>query len=83
MGRIKSIRIGEDVQKEAKQGDEVAVAIDGITVGRQIDEEDIVYVDLIESGSKQLQQLELTADEKMTMEETVAIKRKEEPFWGM
>lgn len=83
LGRIKSIRIGEDVQKEAKQGDEVAVAIDGVTVGRQIDEGDVVYVDLIESGYKQLQQLDLTTDEKMAMEETVAIKRKEEPFWGM
>ena len=83
LGRIKSIRIGEDVQKEAKQGDEVAVAIDGVTVGRQIDEESIVYVDLIESGYKQLQTLDLTADEKIAMEETVAIKRKEEPFWGM
>ena len=83
LGRIKSIRIGEDVQKEAKQGDEVAVAIEGITVGRQLNEEDVVYVDLIESGYKQLQQLDLNADEKLAMEETVAIKRKEEPFWGM
>jgi len=83
LGRIRSIRIGEDVQKEAKQGDEVAVAIDGITIGRQLDEEGIVYVDLIESGFKQLQQIDLNADEKMAMEETVAIKRKEEPFWGM
>ena len=83
LGRIRSIRIGEDVQKEAKQGDEVAVAIDGITIGRQLDEEGIVYVDLIESGFKQLQQVDLNADEKMAMEETVAIKRKEEPFWGM
>ena len=42
-----------------------------------------MYVDLIESGYKQLQTLDLTADEKIAMEETVAIKRKEEPFWGM
>lgn len=83
LGRIKSIRIGEDSQKEAKQGDEVAVAIEGVTVGRQINEGDVVYVDLIESGYKQLQGIDLTADERMTMDETVAIKRKEAPFWGM
>lgn len=59
------------------------MAIEGITVGRQLNEEDVVYVDLIESGYKQLQQLDLNADEKLAMEETVAIKRKEEPFWGM
>ena len=82
-GRIKSIHTGEDALKEAKQGEEVAVAIEGVTVGRQIDEEDIIYVDLIESGYKQLIGLELNDDEKMAMEETVAIKRKEDPFWGM
>lgn len=83
LGRIRSIRIGEDAQKEAKQGDEVAVAIDGVTAGRQINEGDVVYVDLIESGYKQLKAIDLTEDEKMAMEETVAIKRLEEPFWGM
>ena len=82
-GRIKSIHTGEDALKEAKQGEEVAVAIEGVTVGRQIDEEDILYVDLIESGYKQLQTLELNDDEKMAMEETVVIKRKDDPFWGM
>ena len=82
-GRIKSIHTGEDALKEAKQGEEVAVAIEGVTVGRQIDEEDILYVDLIESGYKQLQTLELNDDEKMAMEETVALKRKDDPFWGM
>ncbi|MDO5861761.1 MAG: translation initiation factor IF-2 [Thermoplasmata archaeon] len=83
LGKIRSIRIGEDVQKEAKQGDEVAVAIDGVTAGRQINEGDVVYVDLIESGYKQLKTLDLNADEKQAMEETVAIKRLGEPFWGM
>lgn len=83
LGRIKSIRIGEDAQREAKQGDEVAVAIEGITVGRQVDEGDVIYVDLIESGYKQLLNIDLTADERMAMDETVAIKRLEDKFWGM
>jgi translation initiation factor 5B len=82
-GRIKSIHTGEDALKEAKQGDEVAVAIEGVTAGRQINEEDIIYVDLIGSAIKQLRELELNEDEKMAMEETVAIKRKDDPFWGM
>ena len=83
IGRIKSIHTGEDALKEAKQGDEIAVGIDGATVGRQIDEEDIIYVDLIGSAIKELSSMDLTEDEKMTLEETIAIKRKEEPFWGM
>ena len=82
-GRIRSIHSGEDTLKEAKQGDEVAVGIEGVTAGRQINEEDIIYVDLIESAVKQLTGLDITDDERMTLEETVGIKRKEEPFWGM
>jgi len=82
-GRIKSIHTGEDTLKEANQGDEVAVGIDGVTAGRQINEEDIIYVDLIGSSIKPLQELDLNSDEKMALEEVIAIKRKEEPFWGM
>ena len=82
-GRIKSIHSGEDTLKEAKQGDEVAVGIEGVTAGRQINEEDIIYVDLIESAVKQLSTLDITDDERAAMQETVEIKRKEEPFWGM
>ena len=82
-GRIKSIHSGEDALKEASQGEEIAVGIDGVTAGRQINEGDILYVDLIESGYKQFPGIDLNDDEKLALEETVAIKRKEEPFWGM
>ncbi|MCK9323110.1 MAG: translation initiation factor IF-2 [Candidatus Methanomethylophilaceae archaeon] len=82
-GKIKSIHTGEDTLKDAKQGDEVAVGIDGVTAGRQINEEDILYVNLIGSAVKELSHLDLNADEKLAMEETIAIKRKEDAFWGM
>ncbi len=82
-GRIKSIHTGEDALKEANQGEEVAVAIEGVTVGRQIAEEDVIYVDLIESAFKQFPGIDLNEDEKAALEETVALKRKTEPFWGM
>lgn len=82
-GRIKSIHTGEDSLKEAKQGDEVAVGIEGVTAGRQINEEDVIYVDLIGSSIKPLKELDLNEDEKMALEETIAIKRKDDPFWGM
>ena len=83
LGRIRSLRDGEDVVKEAKQGDEVACAIDDITIGRQADEEDIIYVDILESSVKEFQKLDLNEDEKMTLEEVVDIKRKDDKFWGM
>lgn len=83
LGKIKSIRDGEDVVREAVQGKEVAVAIDGVTIGRQVDVEDVIYVDLIGSSLKDLTEADLNDDERMTLDETVMLKRRSEPFWGM
>ena len=83
MGKIRSIRSGEEVVKEAIQGQEVAVAIDDITIGRQANTEDVIYIDLLGSAVKEMFKMDITEDERMTLEETIAIKRKEEPFWGM
>jgi translation initiation factor 5B len=83
MGKIRSIRSGEEVIKEATQGQEVAVAIDDVTIGRQADADDVIYIDLLESAAKELFKTDITEDERMALDETVAIKRKEEPFWGM
>ncbi|AGI84865.1 Translation initiation factor 2 [Candidatus Methanomethylophilus alvi Mx1201] len=83
-GTIKSVRDDDgNVLKEGVQGDEVSVAIEGVTVGRQINENDVLYVDMIESGYKEVQKVELTDDEKLALSDTVAIKRRTEPFWGM
>ena len=83
-GKVRSLRDGEEVLKDASQGDEVAMAIDGVTVGRQIDVEDVIYVELMESTIKELQtKADLNEDEKMTLEEYLEIKRKSDPFWGM
>ena len=83
-GTIKSVRDDDgNVLKEGVQGDKVSVAIEGVTVGRQINENDVLYVDMIESGYKEVQKVELTDDEKLALSDTVAIKRRTEPFWGM
>jgi len=83
IGKIRSIRSGEEVVKEAIQGQEVAVAIEGPTVGRQINVEDVLYVDLRETALKEIQKTDLNADDKMVLEETLEVKRKQDKFWGM
>lgn len=83
IGKIKSIRDGEDPVKEALQGKEVAVAIDDVTVGRQINTGDVIYVNLMASSIKELQNTELSEDERMALEETISLRRRSEPFWGM
>lgn len=83
LGKIRSLRDGEDPVKEAKQGDEVACAIDDITIGRQVNEEDVLYVDLLASTVKEMPKFGITADEQQVLDEVLRIKRREEPFWGM
>ena len=82
VGRIKSIRSGEESMKEAMQGAEVAVAIDGVTVGRQIDEEDVLLVDVPESHARKLRRMDLSAAEEEVLEELQDIHRKDDHFWG-
>ena len=79
---MKSIRTGDSSHKEAKQGDEVAVAIEGATVGRGIDEEDILLVDVPASHARRLRKLELTSAEQEILDELTALHRSEHHFWG-
>jgi translation initiation factor 5B len=83
VGGIRSIRSGEEVLREAIMGQEVAIAIEGATVGRQIDEEDILFVDIRAITVKELRNFALNEDERMVLDELISIKRKEDPFWGM
>jgi translation initiation factor 5B len=82
VGLVKSIRTGEQSLEEAKQGDEVAIAMDGITIGRQLKEGDILYSDINERDFRILKEEELSIDEKMIMDDIRNLKRKESPFWG-
>ena len=83
VGKIKSIRSVEESYKEAISGKEVAIAMGEPTVGRQIKENDILYVSIPENDVKKLSALELTFDEKEIINEVIEIKRKEKAFWGM
>ncbi|MCJ7489942.1 MAG: translation initiation factor IF-2, partial [Thermoplasmata archaeon] len=82
VGRIKSIRKGEKTLPEARMGDEVAIAIDAATVGRQIDVEDILLVDVPEGHARELLSQKLSMDEREVLDAVLKIKRKERPFWG-
>ena len=81
-GRVKSIRDGDHVLTEAKQGDELAVAIDGITIGRGVDEEDVLLVDVPESHVRKLRKLNISPIEEEILGEIITIHRRNEHFWG-
>ena len=76
VGSIKGIQDRGNSIPEARQGMEVAVSIVGPTVGRQIKEGDILYVDVPESHIQELKKFAdyLTEDEKETLEEIKEIK---------
>ncbi|MCL4359226.1 MAG: translation initiation factor IF-2 [Candidatus Thermoplasmatota archaeon] len=81
-GSIKSIRDGEMSKKFAEAPSEVAVAIDGVTLNRQIFPGETLYVDIPESVVKELRESNVDAATMSAMDETIKIKRKANIFWG-
>ena len=84
VGAIKGIQSENKTIDEAIQGQEVAISIEGVTVGRQIKGEDILYTDLPASDAKKLREMDvLNPDEKDVLNKIFDIKRKTDKFWGM
>ncbi|MEM0078388.1 MAG: translation initiation factor IF-2 [Thermoplasmata archaeon] len=83
LGVIKSIRDKDQTLKEAIVGQEVAVSISDAIIGRNVVPGDIIYSNLNENDVKKLKEIELSYEEKETLNEIISIKRKEKPFWGM
>jgi len=75
---------GENVN-EVSEGKEIAVSIEGPTVGRQINEGDSLYVDVPEKHAKVMEQElydALQPSERTMLDEFLRVKRKNNPFWG-
>jgi len=75
---------GDDVDS-AQAGERVSVAIDGPTVGRQIEEGDELWIELPEKHAKILEQelaSEIRADEIEALKAYLEKRRKADPFWG-
>ncbi len=83
VGRIKSIRKGENNVVEAIMGEEVAVAIEGVTIGRQMKAGETYYIDIPEEHGRMLFKMNLPYEDREVLEEIARIKRKEKPFWGL
>ena len=84
IGSIKGIQSENKAIDEANQGQEVAISIEGVTVGRQIKGGDIFYTDLPASDAKKLREMDvLNVDEKDVLNKIFEIKRKTDRFWGM
>ena len=85
IGKIKQMKMGQENISEANQGAEVAISIEGPTVGRQINVGDDLYVEIPEHHVKILEgemTSHLTGDMNEILDEYTRIRRKERPFWG-
>lgn len=85
VGTLKGIQDRNENIGEARTGMEVAVAIEGPVVGRNLREGDMLYIDIPEKHAKIVEQelyQSLAEDEKETLGAFLDIKRKEHPFWG-
>ncbi len=85
VGIIKGIQEHSENLNEAITGKEVAVAIDGPIVGRQIKEGEILYVDVPEKHAKIVEQELFEAmkiEDKEALMAYMEIKRRGNPFWG-
>ena len=84
IGSIRGIQSDNKSVEEAIQGQEVAISLEGVTVGRQIKGEDILYTSIPESDAKKLKEMDiLNIDEKDVLNRIIEIKRKGNKFWGM
>ncbi|MFQ6136655.1 MAG: translation initiation factor IF-2 [Candidatus Hydrothermarchaeales archaeon] len=86
IGTIKAIQEKNKNIEKATRGDQVALSIEGPVVGRQINENDILYTDIPE-GDATLYETKyrdfLTSDEGEAYEEIKLIKRKAKPLWAV
>ncbi len=82
---VKSLKEGEDNVTVAEQGKRLAMAMDHVTIGRQVQEGDILYTNISEDSFKKLKGLKkhLSRKELDILREIVEIKRKENPVWGV
>jgi translation initiation factor 5B len=82
---VKSMQEGKDSTTVAEQGKQVAMAMDGVTVGRQIEEGDFLYTSIPEEDFKKLKKLKghLSKMEINVLKEIAEIKRKGNPVWGV
>jgi translation initiation factor 5B len=85
VGIVKGLQSEGENIKEAKTGMEIAMAIEGPTMGRQIKEGDVLYANIPEKHAKILEHeliKSLNADEIDTLDSFLEIRRRDNPFWA-
>ncbi|MFC1742071.1 translation initiation factor IF-2 [Nanoarchaeota archaeon] len=82
---VKSIQHEKDSISKTEAGKQVAVSMPHVTVGRQVNENDILYAGIPEPDFRKLKTLKqyLKREEIEVMKEVAQLKRKHNPLWGV
>jgi translation initiation factor 5B len=85
LGTVEQIQDQGKALSEAREGDKVAISVDGPTLGRQVKENDVIYTMPRSHEAKALRTElagSLTPDEKVVLDEIIAIKSPSDPLYG-
>lgn len=85
IGNVKSIQEQNESIDKAEKGSEIATSISGATIGRNVEEGDILLTDIDSEDYRTLKELEelLSAGEKQLLEKIVEIKDRKNPHWKL
>ena len=81
----KSIQQEQETIEKAEKGKQVAVSLPNVTIGRQLQEGDILYSAIPEEHFKKFKEFRksLSHDEITILKEIAEIMRKNNPMWGI
>jgi len=85
LGIVQQIQDQGKALNDAKDGDKVAISVDGPTLGRQIKENDVIYTMPKSHEAKALRTKllgSLTPNERGVLQEIIAIKSPADPMYG-
>jgi len=82
---VKSMQAEQENIEKAEKNQQVAVSMEGVTVGRQINEGETLYSAIPEADFRKLKELKkyLSKEEVGILREIAKIKRKDNPVWGV
>lgn len=85
IGRIKSVQVDKENVDKVEKGKEAAASMEGVTIGRQIHEDDMLYSVISEIEFRKLKEMKklLSEEEKELLKEIAELKRKNNPVWGV
>jgi len=75
VGRLKEIQKDKEGIKSIQAPDESSISIENVTVGRQVNEGDILYVHITAEDMAKIKAEDLTEDEKSVLREMRELKR--------